>query len=645
MAHYPLPINRVYLALTLAEPTFDDTGDHIFYVRMADGRRSIVRQALVTGLAETLTAEPVPGGGVGYGQAIYAVRGDTLIYAARDGRLHGLDLRTGEQWPVTPAYEGVAGPAISPRGELVAFLAEQDGRCNILLADLRGKMLPIKISADPWYAFNPTFSPDGTRLAWQEWNELDMPWDEARLLVGRFAKSTEHCAVAAELLPVTTTVIAKARVSYASPQFSPDGRHLAFTSDESGWRSLWVGDADGSKPVKVETGEGEIGLADWVPGLIAMRWSRDGRSIFTVRRYRARDALLRVAWPDRSVSEIPTSYGTIGSHDVRAEQVVFVASSPTLAPVIATVDVQNGRSVERVTSGVGLIDAETLAPAEVISWKTVGGATSWGVLYRAVGPEAKKSLDQDEPLRNESVKSADGQTSSAPRRPLIVMVHGGPTSERPLTWDAQAQYFATRGYHYLMVNHRGGTGYGRDYQDLLRGQWGIVDVEDARSGAEYVIERGLADPQRVVITGGSAGGYTTLMALTRDPDFWAAGIALFGVGNLYDLRKGSHRFEVNYELGLVGPLPQAGKLWKERSPLTHVGALRAPVLLFHGKDDKAVPHQQSVDFAEAVRRNQGVAELVSYEGEGHGFVRETTRRDLIEKMEAFLDKYVLCQQR
>jgi dipeptidyl aminopeptidase/acylaminoacyl peptidase len=209
---------------------------------------------------------------------------------------------------------------------------------------------------------------------------------------------------------------------------------------------------------------------------------------------------------------------------------------------------------------------------------------------------------------------------------------------------AQAQYFATRGWHYLLVNHRGGTGFGRAYQDQLNGQWGVVDVQDARSGAEHLIRQGLADPGRVVITGGSAGGYTTLMALAQQPDFWAAGVSLYGIGDMYELKQGSHRFELNYEQGLIGRLPEAGRLWKERSPLTHVRNVRAPVLLFHGKDDKAVPYQQSVDFAEAARRNGVPVELVLYDDEGHGFNKEATRRDCLERTERFLEKYIVNQQ-
>jgi dipeptidyl aminopeptidase/acylaminoacyl peptidase len=425
-----------------------------------------------------------------------------------------------------------------------------------------------------------------------------------------------------ELLPLTAAKSVSApKVSYASPQFSPDGKSLAFTSDETGWRSLWVADADGVDAVHVDTGAGEMGGPDWVPGLIKMRWSADGNFIYGIRRHHSRDALVRVAWPGRQAETIETEWTHITQLRVAERGVVFIGANPGTPENLVTLDPQTGQSTPRASNAVGLVDQASLSKPEVISWPAAGEAPAWGIFYPAAGPEAEKSP-----------------------RPLIVHVHGGPTSETPFGWLPQAQYFATRGWHFLCVNHRGGTGFGRAYQDLLVGQWGVADVEDARGGAEHLINSGLADPQRVVITGGSAGGYTTLMALSQDPGFWTAGVSLFGVGAIYELREGSHRFEVNYEQSLIGKLPETGRLWKARSPLTHVKNVRAPVLLFHGTDDKAVPHQQSVDFAEAVKRNGGVAELVSYEGEGHGFVMEANRRDMLEKMERFLDKYVLCLQ-
>jgi dipeptidyl aminopeptidase/acylaminoacyl peptidase len=308
--------------------------------------------------------------------------------------------------------------------------------------------------------------------------------------------------------------------------------------------------------------------------------------------------------------------------NTRASHLTFIGSTPAKPTVLVTLDTTNHQTAVRATTAIGLIDSATLSKPEVISWNTVGNGPAWGIFYPALGPGADKRS-----------------------RPLIVSVHGGPTSERDLAWEPQAQYFATRGWHYLLINHRGGTGFGRAYQDLLNGQWGVVDVEDARTGAEHLIASGLADPQRVVITGGSAGGYTTLMALTQDPGFWAAGVSFFGIGNHYDLIQNSHRFEVNYNDPMLGRLPEAGPLWKERSPLTHVKKVRAPVLLLHGKQDVAVPYQQSVEFSDAVQRNGGLAELVLYEDEGHGFVKETNRRDALEKMEKFLTKYVVNLQK
>lgn len=632
------PLNRLYLSTTLAEPAL--TAEAVYYVRIADGKRHIVQHHLETGLAHPLTTEPAPAGGVGYGNGFFARHAETLVYAART-HLVGLNTHTGRQWRITPDYEGVAAPAISPDGRFVAFMAEQGRAANVLLVDIQGEHTPARLTDNPWYAFNPVFSPDGTRLAWQTWREADMPWDESALHVAQFAQPCAAWAWPAHALPLTITTLAQAGVSFGSPQFSPDARHLAFTSDQTGWRNLWVAEASGANPVQVDTGPGEVGKPDWVPGQFAARWRADSGALFAVRRHHSQDTLVRVDWPQATVTELPTPFTEIVGLNVHGEALAFIAANPTTPHALYTL--HGEAPVKRATTSVGVWDSAALAPAEVIRWPTADGSEVTGILFRATGPQAQTSID-DEAAPRRIGFAPSAPANSGVRRPLIVHIHGGPTSETPLTWSAQAHYFATRGWHYLWVNHRGGTGYGRAFQEKLNGQWGVVDVEDARSGAEHLIAQGLADPARVVLTGGSAGGYTTLMALTHDPHFWAAGVALYGIGNLYDLKQGSHRFEVNYEERLIGPLPQAGKLWKARSPLTFVGKVRAPVLLFHGTEDKAVPHQQSVEFAEAVRRQGGVAQMVSYAGEGHGFGREANRRDLIEKMEAFLERYVICQQ-
>jgi dipeptidyl aminopeptidase/acylaminoacyl peptidase len=428
------------------------------------------------------------------------------------------------------------------------------------------------------------------------------------------------------LLPLQTTTLAQPLVSYASPQFSPDGQWLAYTSDESGWRSLWVTPAGAddlrARAVRLDTGPGEIGVPDWVPGLFSMRWAPDGLALVAIRRHESRASLLRVDWPAKSVTVLESRFSWLHDLGAAGGQLAYVAGCSTEPEVVVTFDLQTGQELVRATNQVGLLDAETLIEPEIISWTTAGGATTWGIFFTG--------------------RAAEGQGGP---RPLMVSVHGGPTSERGLTWDPQGQFFATRGWHYLQLNHRGGTGFGRKYQNLLNGQWGVVDVKDARTGAQHLVDKGLADATRLVITGHSAGGYSTMQALTTDPDFWTAGVASAGISHIYDAAKGAHRFEANYEAGLIGRLPDAGPLWMERSPISRANQVRAPILIFHGRQDKVVPVQQSIDFAEAIQRHGGIAELVLFEEEGHGAKREANIRLMYDRMEQFLDKYVINRQR
>lgn len=613
---FPLPKNRIWLQHNITEPAFSDDGKHIFYIRSGDGRPNLIRQNLETGLTEIIVAEPSPRGTVGYGGGAYALRGNLLVFAA-DGQLWRLDLTTGAQRSLTPKYEGLAAPALSPCARYVACVIELGGHAEIILCDTAGEQLPIKLSSAPAFAANPTFAPDGTRLAWMEWAVDQMPWDECKLRIARFAQPTSTAGLAAALLPVAVETIAKPNVAYANPQWSADGSQFAYTSDESEWRSLFIADAAGHNGHQVDTGCGEVGQPDWIQGQFAVRWGAGGRC-YVVRRYRGTARLMCVA-ADRSVTELEspwTKLTDIAVHGGDADHLLYLAAADT-HPTALVSRVHNIEAV-RASARVGLTDPAGLAHSEIVDWPAPDGTRVHGILYRAL--------------------HGDGP------RPLLVWIHGGPTSEVQQGWDAQAQYFVGRGWHYLSVNYRGSTGNGKAYQDLLKGQWGVFDVEDARGGAEHLIAQGMADPRRVAIGGSSAGGYTTLQALVHDPDFWTAGISLYGIGNLYDLQLGAHRFEARYNEILVGRLPEQAELWIDRSPLTHVKQTKAPVLLFHGKVDTVVPYQQSVEFAEALKAQGGIAELVLYDDEGHGFRKERNRKDIIEQMERFLEKYVLNLQ-
>jgi dipeptidyl aminopeptidase/acylaminoacyl peptidase len=220
-------------------------------------------------------------------------------------------------------------------------------------------------------------------------------------------------------------------------------------------------------------------------------------------------------------------------------------------------------------------------------------------------------------------------------------VHGGPTSARVNSYNADAAYFTTRGYAFLEVNYRGSSGYGRSYMLMLRQKWGLLDTEDAAGAAGALAALGLADPQRIVIMGGSSGGYTVLNALIHFPGVFKAGVNLFGVANLFDILSGTHKFEERYNDSLVGALPEAAARYKEWSPVFHAAQITDPVAIFQGADDKVVPPVQSEQIVAALRANKVPHIYKLYAGEGHGFRKTETIIDFYNNLENFLKQYVL----
>jgi dipeptidyl aminopeptidase/acylaminoacyl peptidase len=234
-----------------------------------------------------------------------------------------------------------------------------------------------------------------------------------------------------------------------------------------------------------------------------------------------------------------------------------------------------------------------------------------------------------------------GQPGETALPPAVVRIHGGPTSQAVASYNQAAQFFATRGYAVLDVNYRGSTGYGRAYMEALRGRWGICDVEDAVSGARHLAAAGLADSGRIVIMGGSAGGYTVLEALCRAPGLFRSGICRYGVARLFALAADTHKFEERYLDSLVGPLPAAAALYRERSPLFHADLLQDPIAVFQGEIDQVVPRAQSDSIVESLRRRGVPHEYHIYAGEGHGWRKSETIEAFYAAVERFLRQHAL----
>jgi dipeptidyl aminopeptidase/acylaminoacyl peptidase len=265
------------------------------------------------------------------------------------------------------------------------------------------------------------------------------------------------------------------------------------------------------------------------------------------------------------------------------------------------------------------VPATALSQPEPLSWATAGEETAHGIFY----PPASERFEG----------------AGAP--PVVVLVHGGPTSQAKAKWDPAAQFLATRGYAVLQLNYRGSTGFGRDYMLRLRGNWGVCDVEDAVSAVRYLGDTGRVDSTKAVIMGGSAGGFTVLQAMIDAPDTFAAGVCMYGVANQFHLARETHKFEARYLDQLLGPLPDAASVYRARSPEYHADRIRKPLAVFQGEIDRVVPKAQSDAIVGALGRSGTPHVYHVYEGEGHGWRKSETVRHFWSAVDEFLQTHVV----
>jgi dipeptidyl aminopeptidase/acylaminoacyl peptidase len=316
-----------------------------------------------------------------------------------------------------------------------------------------------------------------------------------------------------------------------------------------------------------------------------------------------------------ALKPLPLPYTEYDSVHATDKRIVFIGASPTEAPAIVEYDLATRKSKALRRSTTLTLDEAYISRPEVVEFATEGGKTAFGIYYRP---------------RNPAYTGPKGE-----RAPLIVRSHGGPTGSFSAILNPSTQYWTSRGFAVLEVNYGGSSGYGREYRQRLNGAWGIVDVDDCVNGARRLAETGEVDGERLIITGGSAGGYTTLAALAFR-DAFKAGSCHFGLSDLMVFVNDTHKFESRYLDGLVGPYPARADLYRERSPLFSVDRIDVPLILFQGLDDKVVPPNQSELIADALRKKGLPVAYLAYEGEGHGFRRaENIQRTL----EAELDFY------
>ena len=364
----------------------------------------------------------------------------------------------------------------------------------------------------------------------------------------------------------------------------------------TGWSNLYV-ERDGEVHA-LTSEEAELGYPQWVFDLSRYAFLGDDRiaCIFT---RSAVDGLEILDLGSGKLTSLDLPFSSYSSPALRSHgtRVVFPAASPTQPSAVIELDIESGEQHVLRRSTEMELDERYITVAQAIEFPGTGGQAH-GFYYAPTNPDY------------------EGPKGELP--PLVVLVHGGPTAHVTTALDLEIQLFTSRGIAVIDLNYGGSTGYGREYRDRLRGTWGVVDVEDSAAAVRYLAERGDVDPARVQITGGSAGGYTTLMALAVRDEF-ASGASYFGVADLVTFHAETHKFESHYDDYLVGPWPEAMDLYRERSPVTHADSISDPLLLLQGLDDKVVPPSQSEIIVEALKRRGVPYAYIAFEGEGHGF--------------------------
>ncbi len=612
----PLSPRNMASQLRISDVQWDSDGRTLVWL---EGRaeRGVLVCATIDDVdaARDLTVDHSVRARIGYGGGEFTVAGGNVYFVEQSGQLYRQSLSGGVAQAITPPFGYAAAPAVAPDGRWVLYV-HSDGQYDCLaIVPANGTQWPQQLVTGHDFYMQPRWHPHGNRIAYVAWNHPQMPWDGTTLYLAHLSDNVPPTIAHTEALAGGIDI------ALMQPEFSPDGHWLAYISDASGWGQIYLYDLEQHTHQQFTDGDAEHGAPAWVQGLRTYGWSHDSQHIFFRRNEQGVARLYRQALAGGPAEPLIglEAYTWLEQPAIAptSEAIALIASASTCPTRLIVTGTTPTRILQRTAT-------ETIAPIELstaqpVTWESSGGGPVYGMLYP---PPSQQFV-------------------SAGRPPAIVKIHGGPTSQVCATYDAQAQFFTTRGYMVLVVNYRGSTGYGRAYQQALRGNWGVYDVEDAISAAHYLAAQGLADASKIVIMGGSAGGYTVLEALCQAPDVFAAGLCLYGVSNLFTLAADTHKFEAHYLDSLLGPLPTASAMYRERSPFFHAERLTCPIAIFQGADDQVVPRTQSDSIVESLRRRGVPHQYHVYEKEGHGWRKLETITAFYAAVEAFLRQYVL----
>ncbi|MCC6601646.1 MAG: S9 family peptidase [Anaerolineae bacterium] len=561
-----------------------------------NGRNALVKWTPESGLEELSAAGfNVRSRVHEYGGGAYTVHDDTIYFTNFiDQRLY-MQYPYSEPEPLTASepLRFADGLVDARRGRLFCIREDHStpGQepANSLVSlnlDSHNEVGTVLAAGGTFYAA-PRLSPNGRQLAWLTWNHPNMPWDGTELWVADLDE-------AGTSLSNRQCVAGGLEESIFQPEWSPNG-DLFFISDRTNWWNLYRWRDGIVQPIYPM--EAEFGLPQWVFGMSTYAFERADSLICTYTQ-NGRWHLARLDVELGTLTPIDTPYTAIYDLHVANGYACFIGGSATRPSAVVRLNLQTNE-VQILRQSTDLtVDPAYLSVPEPVEFPTENGLTAHAIYY---------------PPANRDFTAPEGELP-----PLLVLSHGGPTSAADTTLSLSKQYWTSRGFAVLDVNYGGSTGYGRAYRQRLNGQWGLVDVQDCVNGATYLVQQGLVDGRRMSIRGGSAGGYTTLCALTFY-DTFSAGASHFGVSDLEALAQETHKFESRYLDSMIGPYPENKQTYIERSPIHFTEQLNCPLILFQGLEDKVVPPNQAEKMFNAVKAKGIPVAYVAFPGEQHGF--------------------------
>ena len=618
----PIQSGDLSTALRFSDVLWDSDGETLVWREERSDQGVLVCYSAADGSTRDLNTGLSVRARVGYGGGDFTVAQGCAFFAA-EGRLFRQPLDETQAQPITPEDGGqCASPAVSPDGQHVLYVHSHEGTAVLALVDSRGEGDPRTLVQGHDFFMQPCWHPRGNQVAWIAWDHPSMPWDSTALYLGTLDLEQHLPDLASQRIlagdPCGDTAVFQ-------PAFSPDGRYLSCACNENGWFNLHLLDLRSGDEKVLVAEEAEHGLPAWVHNMRTQAWSGDGKALYFLRSKEGFISLARFDLPEQKLHDVQgeVRHYTDLTQIVSAPQgkLALIASSSTTPARIISVSDSGQTRIHRRSSREDIQESYFSRP-EPLSWLVdtdLPVSDCHGLYYPPCNPE------------HECPESP----------PTIIKIHGGPTSQYRAGYSAETQFFTSRGFAVLELNYRGSSGYGKSYAAVLKENWGIVDVQDTRSAADYLLSQGLANARQIVVMGGSAGGYTVLLSLIAYPGLFRAGICRYAVSNLLTLTQDTHKFERHYLDSLVGKLPEHAERYRQRSPVFSVERIEDPVAVFQGEEDQVVPRSQSDEIVESLAQREVPYLYQIYPEEGHGWRKSETIEDYYGKVEQFLRRYVL----